>query len=172
MLGVAGVGSAFVSDWFIHALEPAIEKLGVSQAFAGLVDRRDRRQRGRERDRRSCSPRKGQSDLAVSVVKNSVAQIAAFLFPALVLISLLFSHTLTFALEPVYIGALALTAIARVADHRRRRGGRVRGLGPRRDLRHPRRADLVRVAARLGFGASAAWCSMKRDSWAGRSSCG
>ena len=29
--------------------------------------------------------RKGQADLAISVVKNSVAQIAAFLFPALVL---------------------------------------------------------------------------------------
>ena len=56
--------------------------------------------------------RKGQFDLAVSVVKNSVAQIAAFLFPALVLMSLLFSSTLTFALEPVYIGALALTALS------------------------------------------------------------
>ena len=31
---------------------------------------------------------KGQSDLAISVVKNSVAQIAAFLFPLLVLVSL------------------------------------------------------------------------------------
>jgi Ca2+/H+ antiporter len=45
-------------------------------------------------------------------VKNSVAQIAAFLFPALVLVSLLFKHTLTFQLQPVYIGALLLTALA------------------------------------------------------------
>ena len=30
---------------------------------------------------------KGRSDLAISVVKNSVAQIAAFLFPLLVLVS-------------------------------------------------------------------------------------
>ena len=55
---------------------------------------------------------KGQSDLAISVVKNSVSQVAAFLFPALVLVSLLFPHALTFALDPVYIGALALTALA------------------------------------------------------------
>ena len=34
---------------------------------------------------------KGEADLAISVVKNSVAQITAFLFPALVLVSLLFS---------------------------------------------------------------------------------
>ena len=36
----------------------------------------------------------------------------AFLFPALVLVSLLFATPLTFALDPVYIGALALTGIA------------------------------------------------------------
>jgi Ca2+:H+ antiporter len=56
--------------------------------------------------------RKGKMDDAVSVVKNSVAQIAVFLFPLLVLVSLLFAHHLTFVLEPVYIGALLLTAIA------------------------------------------------------------
>src|SRR5213075_3226460 len=58
---------------------------------------------------------KRQSDLAISVVKNSVAQIAAFLYPVLVLISLTFAHTLTFALAPVYVGALAL----RVVSHAR-----------------------------------------------------
>lgn len=55
---------------------------------------------------------KGQSDLAISVVKNSVAQIAAFLYPALVIISLLFAHQLTFALAPVLIAALLLTALS------------------------------------------------------------
>ena len=46
------------------------------------------------------------------MVKNSVAQIAAFLYPVLVLVSLAFAHQLTFALDPVYIGALLLTALA------------------------------------------------------------
>ena len=55
---------------------------------------------------------KGDADLAISVVKNSVAQIAAFLFPALVLVSLVFETPLTFSLAPVYIGALLLTALA------------------------------------------------------------
>ena len=54
---------------------------------------------------------KGQAELAISVVKNSVAQIAAFLFPLLVLVSLLTATTLTFALAPVYIGALIGTAV-------------------------------------------------------------
>ena len=41
-----------------------------------------------------------------------MAQIAAFLFPALVLLSLFFDDRLTFVASPVYIGALALMAIA------------------------------------------------------------
>ena len=44
-------------------------------------------------------------------VKNSVSQISCFLFPALVLVSLLFTEQLTFVIDPVYVGALALTAI-------------------------------------------------------------
>jgi Ca2+:H+ antiporter len=56
--------------------------------------------------------RKGQYDLAISVVKNSVSQVAAFLYPALVLVSLLFAHQLTFALPPVLVAALLVTALA------------------------------------------------------------
>jgi Ca2+:H+ antiporter len=54
---------------------------------------------------------RGQIELAISVVKNSIAQIAAFLFPLLVLVSLLTTTTLTFALAPIYIGALIGTAV-------------------------------------------------------------
>jgi Ca2+:H+ antiporter len=50
-------------------------------------------------------------DDAISIVKNSVAQIAAFLFPVLVLISLLFTSHLTFVLAPVHVGARLITAI-------------------------------------------------------------
>jgi Ca2+:H+ antiporter len=111
LLGIAGVGSAFVSDWFIDALQPAIDKLGVSQAFAGLVIVAIAGN-AVENFTGLVLARKGQSDLAVSVVKNSVSQIAAFLFPVLVLVSLAFKHTLTFAMAPVYAAALALTALS------------------------------------------------------------
>jgi Ca2+:H+ antiporter len=111
LLAVAGVGSAFVSDWFIKALEPAMSGIGVSDAFAGLVVVAIAGNAS-ENAAGVVLAAKGKSDLAVSVVKNSVAQIAAFLFPLLVLVSLLFAHSLTFALAPVYIGALALTAIS------------------------------------------------------------
>jgi Ca2+:H+ antiporter len=111
LLGAAGAASAFVSDWFVHALEPAMEGIGVSNAFAGLVVVAIAGN-AVENATGLVLAHKGQADLAVSVVKNSVAQIAAFLFPVLVLISLLFAHQLTFSLAPVYIGALALTAIS------------------------------------------------------------
>jgi Ca2+:H+ antiporter len=111
ILAAAGAASAFVSDWFVHALEPAMKGIGVSNAFAGLVVVAIAGN-AVENATGLVLAHKGQADLAVSVVKNSVAQIAAFLFPVLVLVSLLLSHQLTFALSPVYIGALALTALS------------------------------------------------------------
>jgi Ca2+:H+ antiporter len=111
LLAVAGVGAALVSDWFISALGPAIDSLGISRAFAGLVIVAIAGN-AVENTTALILAAKGHSDLAISVVKNSVSQIAVFLFPALILVSLLFAHSLTFALPPVYIASLALAAIA------------------------------------------------------------
>jgi Ca2+:H+ antiporter len=110
LLGLAGVASAFVSDWFVHALHPTIVKLGISQAFAGLVIVAIAGN-AVENVAGIVLAAKGQSELAISIVKNSVAQIAAFLYPLLVLVSLLTATRLTFSLAPVYIGALIGTAI-------------------------------------------------------------
>jgi Ca2+:H+ antiporter len=111
LLAAAGAASAFVSDWFVAALAPATHQLGISRAFAGLVIVAIAGN-AVENTAGIVLAYKGRSDLAISVVKNSVAQIAAFLFPLLVLISFLLATTLTFALAPVYIGALALGALA------------------------------------------------------------
>jgi Ca2+:H+ antiporter len=111
LLLTAGVASAFVSDWFVNALSPAIVQLKISQAFAGLVIVAIAGN-AVENTAGIVLAWKGRSDLAISVVKNSVAQIAAFLFPLLVLISFLLATTLTFALAPVYIGALLVMALA------------------------------------------------------------
>jgi Ca2+:H+ antiporter len=110
LLAVAGVGSAFVSDWFVHALEPTIHTLHLSQAFAGLVIVAIAGN-AVENAAGVWLAFKGKNDLAISVVKNSVAQIAAFLYPLMVLVSLLTASHLTFALAPVYAGALGVSAI-------------------------------------------------------------
>jgi Ca2+:H+ antiporter len=111
LLFLAGIASAFVSDWFVNALSPAIVQLNISQAFAGLVIVAIAGN-AVENTAGLVLAWKGRSDLAISVVKNSVAQIAAFLFPLLVLVSFLLATTLTFALAPVYIGALLVMALA------------------------------------------------------------
>jgi Ca2+:H+ antiporter len=111
LLAVAGVAAAFVSDWFVDAIDPAVEALGISKAFTGIVIV-GIAGNAVENVVGVTLARKGEADLAVSIVKNSVSQIACFLFPALVLLSLLFSNRLTFVLNPVYVGAVAVTAIA------------------------------------------------------------
>jgi len=111
VLAAAGAAAAFVSDWFVAAIDPAVEALGISKAFTGIVIVAIAGN-AVENVVGITLAAKGQSDLAVSVVKNSVAQVSCFLFPALVLLSLFFSERLTFVLNPVYIGALAVTALA------------------------------------------------------------
>ena len=105
------VAAALVSDWFVHALDPAVEAIGISKAFTGLVSVAIAGN-AVENVVAVQLAWKGQNDLAISVVKNSVAQIACFLWPVLVILSLFFAERLTFVVEPVYLGALALTAIA------------------------------------------------------------
>src|SRR6478752_2190278 len=111
LLAVGGVAAAFVSDWLIAALTPAMHRIGVPKAFAGLVIVAIAGN-AVENTAGVVLALKGEADLAISVVKNSVAQIAAFLYPALVLVSLLFATPLTFGLSGVYIGALLLTGLA------------------------------------------------------------
>jgi Ca2+:H+ antiporter len=111
LLAGAGVGAAFVSDWFVGAIDGAVKSLGISKAFTGIVIV-GIAGNAVENVVGIFLAAKGQSDLAISVIKNSVSQIAVFLFPALVVLSLFFEHRLTFVLGSVYVGALGLMAIA------------------------------------------------------------
>jgi Ca2+:H+ antiporter len=111
LLAAGGVAAALVSDWFVAALDPAVEAIGISKAFTGLVIV-GIAGNAVENVVGIWLAAKQQSDLAISIIKNSVGQIAAFLFPLLVLLSLFFSSHLTFVLNPIYVIALVLTAIA------------------------------------------------------------
>jgi Ca2+:H+ antiporter len=111
VLALAGIAAAFVSDWFVAAIDPAVEALGISKAFTGLVIV-GIAGNAVENVVGVQLAWKRQSDLAISVIKNSVAQIAAFLYPALVLISLAFEDHLTFASPLVLTVALVFAALA------------------------------------------------------------
>lgn len=111
MLATSGLGAAFVSDWFVAALEPAMKSLGISEAFAGLVvvaiaGNAIENLVGIQLAWRN------QADYAVSVILNSSLQIALGLFPVLVLLSfVLGGAVLSFVLSPLLLAALLLSVI-------------------------------------------------------------
>jgi Ca2+:H+ antiporter len=114
VLALAGVAAAFTSEWFVAVIDPAVTELGISKAFTGLVIV-GIAGNAVENVVGIQLAWKRRYDLAISVVKNSVAQIAAFLYPALVLISLFFSTRLTFAAPNVglvLVVALVFAALA------------------------------------------------------------
>lgn len=111
MLVAAGVGAAFVSDWFVGALTPAITILHISPAFTGLVivalaGNAVENVVGIQFALRN------KVDYAVSVILNSSLQVALGLIPALVLLSFVIGGAhLTLVLAPLLVAALALTAL-------------------------------------------------------------
>ncbi|HXD09087.1 MAG TPA: calcium/proton exchanger [Anaerolineales bacterium] len=110
-LAIAGTSAAFVSDWFVEALEPATESLGISQAFAGLVLVAIAGN-AVENIVGIRLAIKNKVDYAISIILNSSLQIALALTPILVLLSFFFaSSVLTLVLPPLLVVALALTAI-------------------------------------------------------------
>ncbi len=111
VLGLAGVGAAFVSDWFVEALKPAMDILGVNETFAGLVVVAIAGN-AIENLVGIKLAYKNQSDYAVSVILNSSLQIALCLFPVLVLLSFFLGGAiLSFVLSPMLLAAFALTVI-------------------------------------------------------------
>jgi Ca2+:H+ antiporter len=111
VLVVAGISAALVSDWFVEALEPAIEALRISHAFAGLVVVAIAGN-AVENVVGIQLAIKNKVDYAMSVIMNSSLQVALGLTPILVLLSYFFTPVaLTLVLPPLLVLALALTAL-------------------------------------------------------------
>jgi Ca2+:H+ antiporter len=107
---VASVGAAFVSDWFVGSLRPAMSSLGMSETFAGLVIVAIAGN-AVENVVGIQAMLADRGDLAISVILNSSLQVALALAPILVLASLfLGGGTLTLVVPPLLVAALALTA--------------------------------------------------------------
>jgi Ca2+:H+ antiporter len=112
LLAGAGVAAAFVSDWFVTALAPAMNTLHISQAFAGLVvvaiaGNAIENVVGIQLAARN------QADYALSVIINSPLQIALVLAPVLVLVSgIAGGAVLTLVFSPMLMAAVALTVVS------------------------------------------------------------
>jgi Ca2+:H+ antiporter len=110
VLLAAGIGSAFVSDWFVSALTPAIHTLHMSQAFAGLVVVAIAGNAVENVVGVQLAAR-NRADFAISVIVNSSLQVALALTPVLVFVSLAFSHNLTLVFSPLLALVLVISGI-------------------------------------------------------------
>ncbi|GAA5195065.1 calcium/proton exchanger [Rugosimonospora acidiphila] len=110
LLAASGGASALVSDWFVHALQPAITTLHLSQAFAGLVVVAIAGN-AIEHVVGIRLAYLNQSDYALSVILNSPLQVALLLAPALVLLSLTTATTLTLVFAPMLVAAVVVTVV-------------------------------------------------------------
>ncbi|HKT38559.1 MAG TPA: calcium/proton exchanger [Ktedonobacterales bacterium] len=111
ILVVAALGAAFVSEWFIAALEPTIAVLHLSQAFTGLVIVA-LAGNAVEHVVGIQLMAANKPDYAISVIMNSSLQIALFLVPVLVLLSLVLGGAyLTLVVSPLLLVALGLAAL-------------------------------------------------------------
>jgi Ca2+:H+ antiporter len=112
VLAVTGVLAAVVSDWFIHALTPAIAVLHISQSFAGLVIVAIAGNAVENVIGIQLAAR-NQADYALSVILNSPLQIALVLAPALVLLSYVIGGAVfTLAFPPLLAATMVLSVVA------------------------------------------------------------
>lgn len=111
ILGISGVAAAFVSEWFVDSLKPAMDTLGINEVFAGLVIVAIA-SNAIENLVGIQLAYQNKSNYSVSVILNSSLQIALCLFPLLVLISFLLGGAiLSFVLTPLLLASLALAVI-------------------------------------------------------------
>jgi len=108
VLGAAAVGAAFASDWFVSALTPATQTLGMSEEFAGLVVVAIAGN-AVENVVGVQLALQNRMDFAISVIVNSSLQVALALTPVLVFASLLFATHLTLVF-PVLLAITLLLA--------------------------------------------------------------
>jgi len=111
VLTCAGVASAFVSDWFVAALQPTIDLLHISQAFTGLVIVAIAGNAVENVVGVTMAVR-NRPALSISLILNSSLQVAVALIPALVLLSLVIpGANLTLVFPPLLVITIVLAAI-------------------------------------------------------------
>jgi Ca2+:H+ antiporter len=109
VLGGAGLAAALVSDWFVTALKPATETLGMSEDFAGLVIVAIAGNAVENVVGVQFAAR-NRPDFAISVIINSSLQVALLLTPLVVFASLFFATSLTLVFPTLLAIVLLLAA--------------------------------------------------------------
>lgn len=111
LLGASAASAAFVAEWFVEALEPAMAAIGMSEAFAGLIVVAVAGN-AIEHLAGVTAAWKNRGDLALSLILNSALQVVLFLAPVIVLLSFVVAPApLTLIFTPLLLGSLAVTVL-------------------------------------------------------------
>lgn len=111
LLGGSAASAAFVADWFVEALDPAMSSMGMSEAFAGVIVVAVAGN-AVEHLVGVTAAWKGKGDLAMSLILNSALQVVLFLAPVIVLLSFFVAPIpLTLVFSPLLLGTLVVTVI-------------------------------------------------------------
>ena len=114
MLAMAGIGAAFVSEWFVAALEPAMEAAGINEVFAGLVIVAIAGN-AVENFVGIQLAAKNQMDYAVQVVLQSPVQIALTIAPIVCLVAgLLGQPEFNLVFSPLLLAAMMMSSLVAV----------------------------------------------------------
>ena len=114
MLAATGVGAAFVSEWFVSALQPAMDAAGVNEVFAGLVIVAIAGN-AVENVVGIQLAAKNQMDYAVQVILQSPVQIALTIAPIVVLSAgLLGQPGFDLVLSPLLLASMVMSALVAV----------------------------------------------------------
>jgi Ca2+:H+ antiporter len=114
MLAATGVGAAFVSEWFVSALQPAMDAIGINEVFAGLVIVAIAGN-AVENFVGIQLAAKNQMDYAVQVVLQSPVQIALTIAPIVCLAAgLLGQPDFNLVFSPLLLAAMMMSALVAV----------------------------------------------------------
>jgi Ca2+:H+ antiporter len=111
LLGASAGSAAFVADWFVEALQPAMASIGMSEAFAGLIVVA-LASNAIEHLAGVTAAAKNRADLSLSLILNSALQVVLFLVPVIVLLSFFVAPVpLTLIVSPLLLGSLMVTVL-------------------------------------------------------------
>ncbi len=99
---------ALMSEFLVGSLEPAIESLGLSEAFVGLI-LIPIIGNAAEHSSAVMFALRNKVDVTLEIAIGSSTQIALFVAPALVFISLLVGHPMDFVFSTFEVAAVALS---------------------------------------------------------------
>ncbi|MEI6252862.1 MAG: calcium/proton exchanger [Mycobacteriaceae bacterium] len=114
MLAAAGLGAAFVSEWFVSALQPAMDAIGINEVFAGLVIVAIAGN-AVENVVGIQLAAKNQMDYGVQVILQSPVQVALTIAPIVCLSAALLGQPgFDLVLSPLLLAAMVMSALVAV----------------------------------------------------------